>query len=99
MARVMVELGFGDNTKGHDASLAKIHDEDDVPLSDQDAGRSRRLGAIVNYLATDRPDSQLTASVLGRATAKTTENSWGNLKQVARYLKGHSKVVYEFPEV
>ena len=101
VVKIMDELGFDDSTKSLDTPLAKDHDNDDgddEPLDDQEAKRYRRLAATVNYLATDRPDLQFTASVLGRTMARPTERSWGNLKKVARYLKGHVKVVYEFPE-
>ena len=43
--------------------------------------------ATINYLASDRPDLQLTASMLGRTMARPTTRSWSNFKKAARYLK------------
>jgi hypothetical protein len=57
------------------------------------------LAATLNYLASDRPDLQFTASVLGRTMAKPTVQSWKNLKKAARYLKEHPQIKYEFHDV
>lgn len=99
LARLLEELGFDDKTKGHVAPLAKDHgevDDDDEPLDDQEARRYRRLAATINDLATDRPDLQCTASVLGRTMSRPIGRSWTNLKKTARYLKEHWEVVYEY---
>ena len=98
---IMGELGFDGDTKGLDVPIVKEHDESldrDEPLGDGDAKRYRGLAATINYLASDRPDLQFTASVLGRTMARPTQQSWANLKRAARYLKRHSRVVFEYPD-
>ena len=49
--------------------------------------------ATINNLASDRPDLQFTASMLGRTMARPTTRSWSNFKKAARYLK------YEYHDV
>ena len=57
------------------------------------------MAATINYLASDRPDLQYTANMLGRTMAKPTTRSWSNLKKAARCLKEHPRVKYEYHDV
>ena len=57
------------------------------------------MAATINCLASDRPDLQFTASMLGRTMARPTTQSWSNLKKAARYLKEHPRVKYEYHDV
>ena len=59
----------------------------------------RATPATINYLASDRPDLQFTASMLGRTMGRPTTRSWYNLKKAARYLKEHPRVKYEYHDV
>ena len=49
--------------------------------------------ATINNLASDMPDLQFTASMLGRTMARPTTRSWSKFKKAARYLK------YEYHDV
>jgi hypothetical protein len=101
--KILFELGFDENTKGNDMPIAKDFDaeggEDDEDLEAHEARRYRMMAATINYLASDRPDLQFTASVLGRTMARPTVRSWSNLKKAARYLKEHPRVRYEYSDV
>ena len=103
VTNILFELGFDKNTKGLDMPTAKDYDaegcEDDEELDAHEARRYRRMAAAINYLASDRPDLQFTASMLGRTMAKPTTRSWSNLKKAARYLKEHPRVKYEYHDV
>ena len=55
--------------------------------------------ATINYFASDRPDLQFTASMLGRTMARPTTRNWSNLKKAARYLKEHPRVKCENHDV
>jgi hypothetical protein len=71
-------------------------EEGDLELSVQQAKVYRSLAATVNFLASDRPDLQFAAGVLGRTMARPTTRSWSNLKKVGRYLLTHPRVVYKY---
>ena len=66
--------------------------EDDEELDAHEARRYRRMAATINYFASDRPDLQFTASMLGRTMPRATTRSWFNLKKVARHLRKHRQV-------
>ena len=103
VTNILFELGFDENTKGLDMPTAKDYDaeggEDDEKLGAHEARRYRRMAATINYLASDRPDFQFTANMLGRTMARPTTRSWSNLKKAARYLKEHPRVKYEYHDV
>ena len=56
----------------------------------------RMLAARCNYLAQDRPDIQYAVKEVCRKMASPDEAAWGQLKRVARYLKGEGRVCYEY---
>ena len=56
----------------------------------------RMLAARCNYLAQDRPDIQFAAKEVCRKMSAPDETAWGQLKRLARYLAGESRVVYEY---
>ena len=51
----------------------------------------------VAYLSMDRPDLQYVARELAKGLKDPTTRHWSVLKRVARYLKGHSRLVQRFP--
>ena len=103
VTNILFELGFDENTKGLGMPTPKDYDaaggEDDEGLDAHEARRYRRMAATINYLASDKPDLQFTASMLGRTMARPTTRSWSNLKKAARYLKEHPRVKYEYHDV
>ena len=103
VTNILFELGFDENTKGLDMPTAKDYDaeggEDDEGLDAHEARRYRRMAATINYLASDWPHLQNTASMMGRTMARPTTRSWSNLKKAARYLKEHPRVKYQFHDV
>ena len=56
----------------------------------------RMLAARCNYLAQDRPDIQYAAKEICRKMSAPDEAAWGQLKRLARYLAGESRVVYAY---
>ena len=96
VTNILFELGFDENTKGLDMPTAKDYDaeggEDDEELDAHEARRYRRMAATINYLASDRPDLQFTASM------RPTARSLSNLKKASMYLKEHPRVKYEYLE-
>ena len=95
VTNILFELGFDENTKGLDMPTAKDYDaeggEDDEELDAHEARRYRRMAATINYLASDRPDLQFTASTLGRTMARLITRCWSNLNKAVRYLKEHPR--------
>ena len=95
-------LGLQPTSKGLDSPLLKEEcdaKEDDEVLDEKGAKSYRRLAAIANYLALDRPDLQYAVSVLGRTMSRPTQRSWANLKRVGRYLLSHPAAEYRFERV
>ena len=89
VTNILFELGFDENTKGLDMPTAKDYDaeggEDDEELDAHEARRYRRMAATINYLASDRPDLQFTASTLGRTMAT---RSWSGGEVLERAPAG-----------
>jgi hypothetical protein len=61
----------------------------EVEMEGPDATKYRRGVARVNYLAQDRPDLAVAASLLSRSMAKPMVGDEVRLKRVLRYLKSH----------
>ena len=57
----------------------------------------RGLAARANYLAADRPDTQLAAKEICRWMHAPTELSVAALKKLARFLIGRPRLVYHYP--
>lgn len=71
--------------------------ENDKELAGERATAYRKLTARANYLAQDRMDIQYAVKDLTRGMAKPTEEKWGALKRLVRYLKGRPRVTLQFP--
>ena len=54
------------------------------------------MGARFNYVAPDCPDVQYGTKEVCRGMARPTERDWEKLKQLARYLVGRRRTVWEF---
>ena len=95
---IIEELGLEEDSKGSSLPLPREYEpeEGDAELDGAMARKYRRIAAVVNYLALDRPDLQFAAGVLGRTAAKPTTRSWANLKKVGRYLLEHPRVVFRY---
>lgn len=95
---VLKEVGLEKESKTSEVPLPRDYEaqDADVELAPVDAHRYRRIAAVVNYLALDRPDLQFAAGVLGRTAARPTERSMANLTKLSRYLLGHRAVRYRF---
>ena len=61
-------------------------------LSKEEALKFRRIAALMNYVAQDRPDTQVAVSHLCTDMSKPTQQSWTMLKRIGRYLKKHQRV-------
>ena len=53
---------------------------------------------MANYVAMDRPDTQVAKSVLCQKMSKPAQKSWEKLKRVARYLKKCPVLRFEYCE-
>ena len=66
---------------------------DDEALMGEDVTKYRSVVARGNFIAQDRPDVRFAVKELCRDMAKPTNRSWRKMKKLARYLKGHPRVV------
>ena len=103
VTNILFELGFDENTQGLDMPTAKDYDaeggEDDEELDAHEARRYRRMAATINHLASDRPDLQFTASMLGRTMASggmtmvggAVIKSWSNRQATVALSAGEAE--------
>jgi hypothetical protein len=68
----------------------------DVEMESKEATRYRRAVARVNYLAQDRPDLAVAASLLSRSMARPMVGDEVRLKRTLRYLKSHPTCRLEY---
>ncbi|CAE8634939.1 unnamed protein product [Polarella glacialis] len=66
------------------------------PLSSAGGSAYRSIVARINFLAQDRPDITFASKECCRDMSAPTENSWGKVKHIARYLVGKPRLVYEY---
>ena len=66
------------------------------PLDRAEASLYRSCVARANYLAQDRADIAYAVKEACRDMATPKASSWEKVKRVVRYLKGESRVVYEY---
>jgi len=57
----------------------------------------RGAAARANYLAQDRMDVQFSAKEICRSMASPSEQAWGAMKRLCRYLVGLPRLIYLFP--
>merc|ERR1712079_692240 len=70
--------------------------EDGKPLEGQDHTAYRAMAARANYLALDRPDLQFAAKEICRKMSGPTEDDWGRLKKLVRYIRGKMRIAYVY---
>ncbi len=81
--------------KDRDTPMDMNHEaapEQTTELSKEEAGKLRRIPALMHYAAQGRPDAQVAVSHLCSDMSKPTQQSWTILKQIGRYLKKHQRV-------
>ena len=71
--------------------------EEEVPLTDQEAGYYRSVVMRIGYLSMDRPDMLRTVRELAKGLTSPTSFHWSLLKRAARYLKGVPRLVQLMP--
>ena len=69
---------------------------EEVELGTAVAKKFCRVAALANYVAMDRPDTQVAVSVLYQKMSKPTQKSWEKLKRVSRYLKKYPALRFEY---
>ena len=72
-------------------------DEEESPLTDQEAGYYRSIAMRIGYLSMDRPDMLRTVRELAKGLKSPTSFHWTLLKRAARYLKGVPRLVQLIP--
>ena len=94
---IIKELGCEDGSKGLDAPMVldSASGEPDEELGAEERWRFRRIAALANYVALDRPDLQTSVSCLCSDMVRPTQRSWARLKRVGRYLLKHRGFRYE----
>ena len=69
-----------------------------MELGPAEAKKLRSVAALANYVAMDRPDTQVAVSALCQKMSKPTQKSWEKLKRVARFLKEYPVLRCEYRE-
>ena len=80
----------------------------DTPIGNEDvssdeamqAGEAtmfRRAVARINYLGQDRPDLNVASRLMAMRTAQPRKGDEAFVKRALRYLKGHSRSIYQYP--
>ena len=76
-------MGLDAKSKGLDAPIvAETRREaaiEEVELGSAEAKKIRSVAALANYVAMDRPDTQVGVSVLCQKMSKPTQKSWKKL--------------------
>ncbi len=75
----------------------KADEDKKKPLDANKATRFRQIAARANYLSMDRPDAQYAIKEICRDMSSPTENSWGRLKRLGRYLNSRPRLVTRYP--
>ena len=76
----------GVSTPGVNPSEKDAQEDDDEPLSPDEASLYRACAARCNFLGLDRPDLQYSAKEVSRGMARPTINDMHRLKRISRYL-------------
>ena len=77
----------GVSTPGVNPSEKDAQEDDDEPLSPDEASLYRACAARCNFLAIDRPDIQYAAKEVSRSMSSPVRGSMRALHRLARYLK------------
>ena len=89
-------LSSGSSVTSPLVKLKAMDETDDEALSDEDAARYRSLSMRIGYLSLDRPDLLRATRELAKGLQNPTRYHWSLLKRIARYLKGHGRLVQKF---
>ena len=86
-------------TPGFEEVLKRTPDEDaygSEPLEPEIATRYRALTARASYMAQDLAELQFAIKESCRTMSAPTNDSWGKLKRLARYLSGRPRAVSKY---
>jgi len=97
---VISEMGLEADSRSVDSPIEKevLSEEGEVVLDPGQTKRFRRVAAVLNYLAADRPDIQYAVKEVCRGMAGPLERHQKMLKRVARYLLDKPRLVMNFGE-
>ena len=94
---IVRDLGYTGNTNSViTPCTAHTKDEDETPLTPEDALQYRALVARANYLAQDRGDIGFAVKELCRHMSAPRVCDWARLKRFGRYLVGRTRVVVKY---
>ena len=71
-------------------------ESDGEKLNDVQGRNFRSMAARCNFMASDRVDLQFACKEICRRMSSPCDGDWSGLKQVARYLKAHPRMLMEF---
>ena len=83
----------GVNTHGLTEREHSNGDIDDSPLAGGQESKLRRVIAVLNYVAQDRPGVGCAVKEVARDMASPTKTTEAKVKRLARYLKGQPREV------
>ena len=85
------------SSPGIDAVESNIGEEGAEELPREEAKSYRSIAARCIYLSSDRPDIQFAVKEACREMSSPTKSSWAKLVRLAKYLRAHPRLVWEFP--
>ena len=92
----MHDLGLENAKPATTPGIKEETDPSSKPLSPEEHSRYRTLVGRLLYLSLDRADVQFAVKELSRHLQNPTEQSWGKLKRLGRYLKGYPESSLRF---
>ena len=84
------------SSPGIDTPEATVGEEGAQILEKEEATLYRGIAARCNYLSSDRPDIQFSVKEACREMSAPTKGSWAKFVRIAKYLRGHPRLVWEF---
>ncbi|CAE7420072.1 RE2, partial [Symbiodinium sp. CCMP2592] len=94
---VLEHLGLNNSSPVTTPLVKSTGDEDESPLSKEDAGLYRSIAMRIGYLSSDRPDMLRTVRELAKGLKEPTQYHWNLLKRAGRYLRGAPRLVQLIP--
>ncbi|CAE7251708.1 unnamed protein product [Symbiodinium sp. CCMP2592] len=94
---VLEHLGLNNSSPVTTPLVKSTGDEDESPLSKEDAGLYRSIAMRIGYLSSDRPDMLRTVRELAKGLKEPTQYPWNLLKRAGRYLRGAPRLVQLIP--
>ena len=92
----MHELGLDNAKPATTLGIKEEADPSSKPLGPEEHSGYRTLVGRLLYLSLDRADVQFAVKELSRHLQNLTEQSWGKLKRLGRYLKGYPESSLRF---